>query len=115
MVMIHFFSYCLDPGIDVRIALFMSTGPWAGHGYKHHIHLEPAIGVEGFIAIQLACQRGQYLIQASSALQKLPHGEISCLIGVGEPVSRDCKIDKVMGGSLLSVEFRLVGMMQRFS
>ena len=27
---------------------------WARHRHKHHIHLEPTVGVEGFITIQLA-------------------------------------------------------------
>ena len=72
------------------------------------------MGVERFIAIQLACQRGQHLIQARGALQKLPHSKISCLIGVGESMSRYGEIDKMMSGSLLSVEFSLDGMMQRF-
>ena len=73
--------------------------------------METAIRVERFITIQLACQRGQHLIQPNCALQKLPHSKIGRLIGVGEPVSRDGKIDKMMGRSLLSVEFSLDGMM----
>ena len=50
-------------------------------------------------------------IQASGALQKLPHGEIGRLVGVGKPVGHDGKIDKMMGGSLLSLEFHLDNLM----
>ena len=70
----------------------------ANLNHKHHIHLETAIGVERFIAIQLTCQRGQRLIQSSGELQKLPHSKIGRLRGVGKTMSRDGKIDKMMSG-----------------
>ena len=52
MVTMHFFSCFLDPDTDDQDCVFFTmTGPWAGQGYKHHIRLETAIGVEGFIAV----------------------------------------------------------------
>ena len=115
MVMMHcFFLFFRSRYQRPGLYFFSTTGPQTWHGHKHLAHVETAIGVEGFIAVQLACQRGLHPIQGSGALQKLPHGKIGCLVGVGEPMSRDGKIDKMMGGSLLSVKFRVDGMIQRF-
>ena len=44
-------------------------------------------------------------------LQKLAHGKIRRLVGVGERMSRDGKTDKMMSRSLLSFEFSLDGIM----
>ena len=81
----------------------MSTRPWAGHGYKYHIHLETAIGDERFITL--------HLIQSSPPLQELPHAEIRRLVGMGKTMSSDRKIDKMMSWPLLSLEFGLDSIM----
>ena len=49
-------------------------------------------------------------MQDHGAGPRCPHGEIGRLVGVGESMSHDGKIDKMISGSLLSVEFRLDGL-----